>query len=307
MNEESYRLAGADSCAIAVSLGCNLYSWKVAGRDVLYQPAGFMEKEDTFFGGGNPILFPAVGRTWDRSGGKPVPDAYTIAGDKTRYSMPIHGILPLCRWQKLSEHHNGDLLRVQYELSIAAEVRQRHYPFDVAYRQTFAIEGQRLTLTASFQNRGQRSAPLAFGYHPYFALANAAREGVEIRLPCRRRLVLDAELLVPTGDTEPFDGTLRIQPDQYYDAGFNDVVGDEALLLDQVAGRQVRITFGDDIDMFVIYSPPGQPFVCMEPWTAGLAGYEQLRHSAWEREGAIPVLPPGATKTVEVAYSVAPI
>ena len=46
--------------------------------------------------------------------------------------------------------------------------------------------------------------PVSFGFHPYFALPGDARERWRIRLPVRRRIVLDARA-IPTGVHEPVE------------------------------------------------------------------------------------------------------
>ena len=75
---DRFTVGGAEF-AIARELGCNLFSWVVDGREVFHRPAGFPER-GLPYEGGNPLLFPAVGRTWDRSVEPPAADAYRLAG-----------------------------------------------------------------------------------------------------------------------------------------------------------------------------------------------------------------------------------
>ena len=309
MNVETWRIDTDSSFSIAVDRGCNLFSWIVEGRDVFFHPESFLKADATPFDGGNPILFPAVGRTWDRSGSKPAQDVYRVHGRPGQYTMPIHGIVPYCTWEKVSEEKTGEQICLQYRMLVPADVRKRHYPFDVDFMQAFAVGrngagGNSLVLRATFQNNGKDIAPVACGYHPYFAVAEASRSGVEILVPCRERLVLDPELLVPTGESEPFSGVISVEADEYYDAGFVGVTGRRASVRDRTGKREIRIDVDESVTTFVVYSRPGAPFVCLEPWTAGLGGYEQLRTADWQAGGALPTIKPGEEKTVEITYTV---
>jgi len=303
---ETFRLGKEASCSVAMDLGINLFSWTVKGREVLFRPEGFPGIRDQFYHGGNPILFPSVGRTWDRGKVPPRPGVYRLHPEGTEYRMPIHGILPECSWAKISQHERDEYIRAEFKLEIPKTVQRDSYPFELEYRQVFILTATALKLEADFRNLGSRPAPFAFGYHPYFALSNADRKGIEVRLPCTKRVALDPELLVPTGaPAEDAAGTFELEPGREYDAGFTGISGRKAELVDRQAGRTVSIDVDSHIENFVVYAPPGNPWVCIEPWTRGLGAFETLKDPGWWEAGRpLPILKPGESRKIEVYYAV---
>ncbi|MDD3927538.1 MAG: hypothetical protein PHT33_12860 [bacterium] len=304
MNIDRYFLSDGSSFAIAPDFGCNLFSWCSDGREIFYCPEGVPGDRERFYKGGNPVLFPAVGRTWNRDGDKPSPELYSVYGLEGEYRMPIHGILPFASWRKTSERVEESLVRVEYECHIPDNARAAHYPFDIGFKLVYSVTACTLSMTAVFENMGVSAAPLAFGYHPYFALSGNSRRGMKLHLPCSRRLQVDPECLVPTGDAVPVEFPLTLEDGVSYDHVFSDVNGRRASLTDTGAGRIVHIDFDDSIEALVVCSAAGSSFVCVEPWTRGLGAYETLSRPGWESAGAVNVLWPGEVRTISVRYSV---
>ena len=66
----------------------------------MYCPEDLPGSAQKITGGGNPLLFPSVGRTWDHSSGVPVVGTYRIYGlDKTYFMTLARGAV-LLRVQK---------------------------------------------------------------------------------------------------------------------------------------------------------------------------------------------------------------
>jgi aldose 1-epimerase len=120
----------------------------------------------------------------------------------------------------------------------------------------------RTTVTAT----GDVAVPLAFGYHPYFALPGVPREQWEVSLPVRRRLVLD-EHAVPAGATEPVEPFRGAIGDRTWDDGFDRLVPGEPFV---VAGgaRRIEVAFGEGYPVAQVFAPPGKELICFEPMTA---------------------------------------
>lgn len=302
---DRYRLDGSNSISIAPGWAANVISWTAGGAERIYTPEDHPAAAAKLTGGGNPLLFPSVGRTWDLSGPEPVPGVYRIHGHRRPYSMPSHGILYLCDFLKVDEQHAGDTLTVAYEALIPDAVRAEHYPFDVRFTIRYTLRPGALEMEAAATNRGAGPAPVAFGYHPYFRIAGPERIGVQVRLPVRTRIFLTPDTVLPTGETEPTDGVLDLVPEVYYDHGFQDPTDRRMSLIDGGAGRTVHVDFGDWAEIFFAYAPDGTDFFCIEPWTRGLGAFSRLEAPNWESGEHIPVLRPGETRTYPATFTAA--
>lgn len=293
-----------DTISIAPDWGCNLFSWRVNGRELMYIPDGYPEAAFKITGGGNPILFPSVGRTWDRSGGTPVAGPWRLFGTDTVFSMPSHGIVYQSRFEKVEEASGADEATVIYRLNMPEAVTRDNYPFHVGLTQRFALKPGAVELEATLTNEGDVPAPAAFGYHPYFRISNPRRDGVTVRLPVAKRLLLTENTVLLTGESEPTDGVLRLDPDLYYDQAFGEPTGNRMTLTDEQAGHAIHVDFGEGFELFFAYAPDGAEFFCIEPWTRGLGAFEHLKDAGWETGALIPVLQPGESRNYRATFSV---
>jgi len=293
---------GPASITIAEDFGCNVFSWQVADRELLYACDRFGEDIADFYHGGIPLLFPSVGRTWDQSVAPAGPERYRLNGRQGIWTMPCHGIVPLGKWKLLRQDVTADCATVEYAFGYGEEVMDHHYPYAVSYRQVFSLRHDSLEMVGIYANDGPAPAPVAFGYHPYFRLESPA---AQLELPCTEAVELDGDLLIPSGGSTPFNGTLEIRTEQDADAVFGGMNGSQARLLDPDAGRVITVDMDANTEHVVVYSGAGCPFVCIEPWTRGLGGYSHLQAPGWEQTQPIPVLQPGEERSFRACYSVA--
>lgn len=287
---------------IAPDFGCNLHKWQLAGEDILYCPAGFPASGAAPFAGGNPVLYPAVGRTWDRSEATAVADQYKLHEHDTPLMMPCHGIVALGSWTLLDENVTAAETTVGFQFEIAEEARAGRYPFDIRFSLTYILRPNAVTMRAHFQNVGGTAAPVAYGLHPYFSISR--KTDIAIDLPCDTRVVLDAELLIPIGAEPLPDNVLNFGDSEGCDAGYSGAPGGTAQLRDTGAGRSVTIRTDNRIDTWVVYADTNNDFVCIEPWTPGLGGYADLGTEGWQRRQKVPVLAPSEEVDVEITYEV---
>lgn len=301
---DNYRIISGDEICVAPSFGCNLFSWISGGREVFYKPAEFTGKMKQFYAGGNPILFPAVGRTWDCSQGEPVLGIYEVYGEKSKLSMPLHGILTLTEWSRVECIESPESVLVSYALMVPDIVKELSFPFDLELTQTFALTPNTLEMNARIRNTGSKTAPYAYGLHPYFVLPNIERESVSLELPSSTQLVLDKRLLVPTGETKPTPSKFNLEKGMEYDCVYGSLTGKCATLNDAGDGRRVVVEFDENIENIVVYADSKTPAVCIEPWTRGLDTYSELAKKDWEKSGAINTLQPGEECNIKIQYHV---
>lgn len=290
-----YILNDSNSISIAPAWGCNLFSWIVDGKELMYCPPDLPETARKITGGGNPILFPSVGRTWDLSSGEPVPGRYRIYGDDKAYFMPSHGILFLSEFRKVRESQTAERVAVVYETRVSEKIREENYRFDLSFAQSYTLRPGSVELESVITNHDRKPAPCAFGYHPYFAISNPQREGITVRLPVTRELLMTPDTILPTGESQPSEGVFNLLDGIYYDRVFAEPTGTRMSLVDRRAGHTVNVDFDEKCELFLIYSPGESDFVCIEPWTRGLGVYGHLNEPGWEDGRLIPVLQPGET------------
>jgi galactose mutarotase-like enzyme len=219
--------------------------------------------------GGIPILFPTAG---------PLPgDRYSARG--RTYAMKQHGFARNLPWTVVDEA-SSDGASVTLGLD-ASDATRAQYPFEFALRFTYRLRGGTLTLEQRFENRDDVPMPVAPGLHPYFFVPNATKGGAR----------------VDTDATRAHDNVTGNEVSVTLPIALADREIDLALLdhrpchtvLHRPGLPAVRIGFGADQALLVIWTLPGRDFVCVEPWRGGLG--------AFARGAAASVSPGGYAET----------
>jgi len=227
--------------------------------------------------------------------------------------LPKDGLLSSARWEVLDEQ--DDRLSAEHELT-AEELRWFPYPHRL--RIDVALEPDALTATTTLTATGDVPVPIAFGWHPLFALPGVPREQLHVTLPVREELLLDPRG-IPTGATVPVgppitpsdssttSDDVATPPDDAGAAardaalpgdgasGWRDgPLGERTLDAEFVAsgepfvlaggGRALEVRFGaPDYPIGHAWAPAGESFVAWEPMTAptnALRSGDGLRHAA---------------------------
>jgi aldose 1-epimerase len=181
--------------------------------------------------------------------------------------LPIHGV----PWSKLSWEVTASRAdTIEARLAWTRPELLAVFPFPHALELRVALTPGSLsletTLVAGPLVAGPGAAvPVAFGFHPYFALPES-RPQWRLRLPPMRRLELDANG-IPTGREEaapPMDTPLA---DGSWDDGFA-LEGQTATLGITGGDLAISVDFLEGFGYAQVYAPPGKPFVALEPMTA---------------------------------------
>jgi galactose mutarotase-like enzyme len=252
-----------------------------SGRDLLW------DGNPAFWNGRAPLLFPIVGAL---AGG-----TYRL-GEKT-YALSRHGFARGSAFEVLTVSPTAASLRLEADDRTLAV-----YPFPFQLQVHFEITGSTLTLTTSVVNDGDAPMPASLGYHPAFRWplpfgAARAQHAIEFDLeepdPVRR---LDAAgLVTPERHPTPIRSRRLLLDDTLFE--------NDALILDAV--RSQRVTYGadagprlavqfPDTPYLGIWSKPGAPFVCIEPWH-GIADPVGFNGDFTVKPGIF-LVPPGAQR-----------
>ncbi len=224
-----------------------------AGRDLLWNG------EPAFWTGRAPILFPIVGAL---AGG-----SYRVG--QRAYQLPRHGFARGNGFETLQSSASS----ARFGLKANANTRQV-YPFEFELEVRFEVAGPTLTVTSLVRNAGATPLWASLGYHPGFRWPlpygrPRGAHGIEFEnqeAPYVRQLDSNG-LLTPEHHPTPVVGRRLALSDSLF--------ANDALIFEQVRSRSVRygasdgpcieIAF-DDVTHLGIWTKPGAPFVCIEPW-----------------------------------------
>lgn len=223
------------------------------GRQWLWQA------DPAFWGRHAPVLFPIVGRAAN--------DEVTVGGKA--YPISQHGFARDRVFEVLSSGPERAGLRL-----VADEDTRRHYPFDFELDIRFELAGTTLFHTVTARNHGSDPMPVSIGFHPGFQwpLPGASapqtghvvvferEEGADIR-----RLKdggVDA-----AGHPSPVEGKVLALDASLFleDAIIFDDLKSRSLWFGAPGSDGIRIDY-PDLPFLGIWTKPGAPFLCIEPW-----------------------------------------
>ncbi|MBS7541737.1 aldose 1-epimerase family protein [Ancylobacter oerskovii] len=280
--EAAVSIASDHLSAQVAPLGAELVRLRDAqGRDLLWHG------DAAFWSGRAPLLFPIVGR---------------LPGDELvhrgqRYKMLQHGLARRRVFTLLEKTESS----ATFGLDADAETRAQ-YPFDFALRVTYALAEATLLITATVSNPGAEPLPASFGFHPAFLWPLPyGGSRAEHRLVFEKAEV--APIHRPVGGllsaaTEPsplIHGDVLEPTDALFER--------DALIF--TAPRSHHVRFGvaglpglevafPTMPQLGIWSKPGAPFLCIEPWH-GYASPEGASGEFTDKPGLVHV-PPGGTQ-----------
>lgn len=285
------RLTSASLHAEISSLGAELTRLQDEdGRDLLWSG------DPAVWAGRSPLLFPIVGAVKDDR----------IQVDGHHYTLKKHGFARTSVFEVVET--TSSLAR--FRLASSEAIREV-YPFDFLLEVVYRIEGHTLSITATVTNPGQRPLPASFGFHPAFRWPlpyGGTKDDHEIRFehaepaPIRR---LNGSLIGREAHPTPMEGHRLALQDELF--------ATDALILDQLASRAVeygvpgrhsiRVTF-PNIPHLGIWTKPGAPFICIEPWH-GYASPEDFDGEFFDKPGIV-LIPAGAAKAFQMDISITP-
>jgi len=150
-------------------------------------------------GGQGDVLIPFPGRVHD--------GRYTFAGQS--YQMDcndkegtnaIHGFLRLVPWEVTEQSEST----VSFRTALKAD-EHPGYPFTLRASVTYILDTGGLTCRFTLENAGERAAPIAAGFHPYFTVGSALIDEDTLQVPMAA--TLQFENLLPTGQVLPVEDT----------------------------------------------------------------------------------------------------
>jgi galactose mutarotase-like enzyme len=193
-----------------------------------------------------------------------------------RYAM--HGLILASRVDGIQRQTTSEQDRVRATLQAGDFGHGWPSATEVSFENVLRSESFTITITA--RNVGGEDLPMGIGWHPYFALPGGRREQARLRVPARRRVVVnDYDEVLPTGEVVPVAGTPydfslpggKPLGDLFLDDCFVDLVRSAeghvvAEVVDPQASYGLRVVAASPhIKAIQVYGPPEKPFIVLEP------------------------------------------
>ncbi|AOK30044.1 MULTISPECIES: aldose epimerase [Burkholderia] len=285
---------GASLARIAPQAGGRLLSWSVDGESVVFWPESADWSRPAKVRGGNPLLFPFLGRhradgqigRWrDRDG---------IVRD-----LPMHGF---ARDLPFSAHPDADGHGVTLTLESSSATRDG-YPFEFRFEASYRLaDAHTLDVALTTSNLGQTPLPYYAGHHFYFALPHGERASTTLALPPAqiRRQLDDGSISPP----EPGAPLYTLDDSSIIDR-FHCVEPDRAPVQPVRIAMPGRHTIEIDLNrpgsvpwyaVTTWTEAPESDFYCVEPWL----GLPDAIHNGL----GLRTVAPGATETAALRIRV---
>lgn len=178
--------------------------------------------------------------------------------------LPIHGALAADpRWTVTETSADETTATLVARFDYTTEDLLEVFPYPHTIEQKITLENQTLTVKTTITPH-DGPVPIAFGFHPYFKLRDAAN--AEIDIPATTHIVTDARS-IPTGETEELPiaaGPIGVRS---WDDGYERISEETAFVVTD-GNRTISITFAQSYPVLVVWRPEGGDFICIEPMTA---------------------------------------
>ena len=246
-----YSIKGNNSTAMIKSLGAELKSLVVNGKEIIWQT------NPEIWTGSAPILFPFVGRLKGQK--------YIYNGKE--YNITKHGFARQSEF-KVDEH-----LENKITLSISSnESTLKVYPFDFIFRVIFSIDNDILSVQYEVENLDDKAMLFCIGSHP------------ALDLPLKDLSLSDYYLEFEKEERvfryKLHDGLVKKEDNLYLNnekiINLNDhIFNEDSIIFTNIESRSICIKnhktsrvikLSSDAPDIGIWAKPGANYVCIEPW-----------------------------------------
>jgi galactose mutarotase-like enzyme len=156
---------GTSSFLALPEMGARLMNWNVtlgdgSVRDIIYWPEVENLDHIASVRGGNPILFPFCGRTYDRGD-----IHHWRADDGVKRPMPMHGVARQGKFRLTRLDEGG--FSAQF---VPGDEAKAAYPYDYEFVVSYRFDPLKLFVELQLTNLGSTPMPWSAGHHFYFTV-----------------------------------------------------------------------------------------------------------------------------------------
>ena len=169
------------------------------------------------------------------------------------------------------------------------------FPFAHTITMTYRLADGALEVETSIENQSMDPMPVGVGLHPYFTVADAPRTAWSVHIPAKQIMPLGSGGL-PTGQRAAMD-----RPD-IGPLGQSEISSVYTSLIPSEDGRahfwvrgakqQIGVALGSKFQVAVVYAPPGENYINIEPLT-GIGNAFELAHTGVYKD--LQSIPPGGS------------
>lgn len=215
-----------------------------------------------------PNLFPVIGA---------IKDGFKIIDGK-KYKVPRHGFIRNNEKLRLKERTDRQLV---FELLHDKETL-KVYPYQFSFRIAFTLRENKLEISHEIINLDQKPIYFSLGGHPAFNICLSENEKIsDYSLRFDQKMNLDTLLLNEKGlVTKKSRSVLRSENEFRLS---EDIFNNDALIFRNIPAKRISLRSRErgeilnvsykDFKNLGIWSKPGAPYVCIEPWL-GIADFE---------------------------------
>ncbi|WP_445491761.1 aldose epimerase family protein [Niallia sp. 03133] len=230
--------------SIAPKRGGIVTSLVLGGEEILYLNKDTFHDSDSNVRGGIPILFPICDRL--------INETYML-NDK-EYRMKNHGFARNLPWSvKTIEEDRSAITQVLESNAIT----KKQYPFDFKLTFEYVLKDENFIVKQSYQNKSEEQMPFYAGFHPYFKVAKKNlyyRTDAKTYFDVNDSRVKSIESFLDLTETKE---ALILLDNKQNNISFP--IDEE---------KELLLEYGEEFKYITLWSDPGKPFICVEPWMA---------------------------------------
>lgn len=269
--------------------GARLMNWNIqlgdgSVRDVIFWPE--LKSIDDFakVRGGNPILFPFCGRSFDDGMIQFWKDA-----EGRKRPMPLHGFARQGEFRITRLDARGFAAQL-----VPNDEARAAYPYDYEFEVTYRFEPFGLACEFTLRNLGKTPIPWSPGHHFYFTVPwseGSTRADYLLRIPASRTQRQDMEktgLLVP-GPALKLDESLA-NP-ELLDTFHSGLKSNTVVFGEKGRPGDIQIRIGNakvphpDTTVVTWTADENAPFYCVEPWMGPANAHAHKQGLQWVQPG----------------------
>lgn len=221
--------------------------WSIQGQDILYLDKERFKNPDLSIRGGIPVLFPICGN---------LPSNIFLYNHQ-KYSLKQHGFARDLPWQVLGQSTDTSAKVILCLKSNPQTLEV--YPFEFELIFSYELQGNKLIINQSYENKSSGEMPFSFGFHPYFYCDDKSQLSLDI--PAQ-------EYQSKTGEQSyPFTGELDYSLAEI-DIAFTKLQGQTASFDDRKRDLKVKLSYSDCFSTLVFWTLKDKNYICVEPWSS---------------------------------------